>query len=124
MTRRLVPGLRLLDPSTGRVLADQIERPRTFFGRGLGLMFRKSLPKGSAMWIEPCDGIHMFWMRFPIDALFLDRQRRVVRVDRRLGLWRVVPYVRRARSVVELPAGTLDDLDLPKGHQVEFSGDS
>ncbi len=121
MTRRLVPGLRLSDPATGRVLADQVERPRTLFGRGLGLMFRQSFAPGSAMWIDPCDGIHMFWMRFPIDAVFLDREQRVVRVDRRLGLWRVVPYVWKARSVVELPAGTLDGLDLPKGHQLEFA---
>lgn len=122
MTRRLVPGLQLIDPASGRVLADRIERPRTLFGRGLGLMFRAGLPAGSAMWIDPCDGIHMFWMRFAIDALFLDRERRVVRVVRRLRPWRLVPYVRRARSVVELPAGTLDGVELPKGHQVELRG--
>ena len=122
MTRRLVTGLQLLDPATGRVLADRVERPRTIVGRGLGLMFRRELPPGAAMWIDPCDGIHMFWMRFPIDALFLDRERRVVSVHRRLGRWRVVPFVRRARSVVELPAGTLDGLDLPRGHQLEFRG--
>jgi uncharacterized protein len=121
MTRRLEPGLRLVDPATGSVLADQVERPRTFFGRGLGLMFRNTLAPGSAMWIDPCDGIHMFWMRFPIDAIFLDKAHRVVRVNRRLGLWRVVPFVWGARSVVELPAGTLDGLSLPKGHQLEFA---
>ena len=121
MARRVVAGLRLVDPATGRVLAERIERPRTFLGRGLGLMFRRDLPAGSAMWIDPCDGIHMFWMRFAIDALFLDREHRVVRVVRRLGRWRIVPYVRRARSVVELPAGTLDGLDLPKGHHLELA---
>lgn len=120
MTRRLVPGLQLVDPASGRVLAHRVERPRTFFGRGLGLMFRRRLPAGEAMWIDPCDGIHMFWMRFAIDALFLDREERVVRVVRGLRPWRVVPYVRRARSVVELPAGTLDDVELAKGHRVEL----
>ncbi len=120
MTRRLVPGLRLIDPLSGMVIAERIERPRTLFGRGLGLMFRRQLPAGSAMWIEPCDGIHMFCMRFAIDALFLDREHRVVKVSRRLGRWRVIPYVRKARSVVELPAGTLDGMELPKGHQLEF----
>jgi uncharacterized protein len=121
MARRVIPGMQLVDPESGRVLARQVERPRSFVGRGLGLMFRRSFAPGSAMWIDPCDGIHMFWMRFPIDALFLDKAQRVVRVDRRLGLWRVVPYVWGARSVVELPAGTLDGLDLPKGHQLEFA---
>jgi hypothetical protein len=116
-----MPGTQLVDPASGRVLADRVERPRSFVGRGLGLMFRRSFAAGSAMWIDPCDGIHMFWMRFPIDALFLDKAQRVVRIDHRLGRWRMVPYVRGARSVVELPAGTLDGLDLPKGHQLEFA---
>ncbi len=114
------PGLKLVDPASGRQIADHVEVPGTMFGRGLGLMFRRSLPAGHAMWIDPCNGIHMFWMNFAIDAVFLDRAQRVVKVYRRLGRWRVVPLVLGARSVVELPAGALDSLELPKGHQLEF----
>jgi uncharacterized membrane protein (UPF0127 family) len=114
------PGLKLIDPAAGRELAHAVEVPRTSFGRGLGLMFRRELPGGHAMWIKPCNGIHMFWMNFAIDALFLDKAERVVKVYRRLGVWRVVPLVWRAHSVVELPAGTLDGVDLPRGHQLEF----
>ena len=114
------PGLKLLDPASGRTLADAVEVPRTSWGRGLGLMFRRALPSGHAMWIKPCNGIHMFWMNFAIDALFLDRRERVVKVYRRLGVWRIVPLVWGAHSVVELPAGTLDGVDLPRGHQLQF----
>ncbi|MEP7104608.1 MAG: DUF192 domain-containing protein [Chloroflexota bacterium] len=114
-------ALRLLDPASGRELASSIEVPRTSFGRGLGLMFRRELPAGHAMWIKPCNGIHMFWMNFAIDALFLDRAERVVKVYRRLGRWRVVPLVWRAHSVVELPAGGLDGFELERGHQLEFA---
>lgn len=114
-------SLALLDPATGRVIAGQVEVARNMVARGLGLMFRRSLPAGHGLWIDPCNGIHMFWMNFPIDALFLDRQHRVVKVYRRLGRWRVVPIVFGARSVVELPAGTLEGLDLQKGHQLEFT---
>lgn len=114
------PGLKLVDPASGRELAGSVEVPRSSFGRGLGLMFRRTLPTGHAMWIKPCNGIHMFWMNFAIDALFLDRAERVVRVYRRLGEWRIVPLVWGAHSVVELPAGSLDGLDLPKGHQLQF----
>lgn len=115
------PGLALVDPATGRVIAGQVEVARSMVARGLGLMFRRSLPAGRALWIDPCNGIHMFWMNFPIDALFIDRRHRVVKVYRRLGRWRVVPIVFGARSVVELPAGTLDGLELEKGHQLEFA---
>lgn len=102
------------------MLAESLEVPRTFVGRGVGLMFRRRLEAGRGMWIDPCNGIHMFFMRFPIDAVFLDRSQRVVKVYRRLGVWRVVPLVIGARSVVELPPGTLDGLELPKGEQLAF----
>ena len=114
------PGLKLMDPTSGRELAHAIEVPRTSFGRGLGLMFRRELRSGHAMWIKPCNGIHMFWMNFAIDALFLDKAERVVKVYRRLGVWRLVPLVWHAHSVVELPAGALEGIDLPKGHQLAF----
>ena len=114
------PALRLIDPASGRELANSIEVPRTSLGRGLGLMFRRELPPGHAMWIKPCNGIHMFYMNFAIDALFLDRAERVVRVYRRLGRWRMVPLVWGAHSVVELPAGALEGVKLERGHQLEF----
>lgn len=97
------------------MIAERLEVPRTFVGRGLGLMFRRRLDRGRGMWIRPCNGIHMFFMRFAIDAVFLDRQQRVVRAFPRLGRWRMVPIVRGAHSVVELPAGTLDGLELAPG---------
>ena len=102
------------------MLADQLEVPRTFVGRGIGLMFRRHLESGRGMWINPCNGIHMFFMKFEIDAVFLDRDLKVVRVYRRLGRWRVVPLVRGARSVVELPAGRCDGLELARGEQLDL----
>ena len=113
--------LRLVHPRSGRVLADRLRVPRTFFGRGLGLMFRRELPAGEGMWITPCNGIHMFFMRFAIDAVFLDRRQRVVRVRAGLRPWRVVPLVLRAHSVLELPAGTVADLALERGEPLSIA---
>jgi uncharacterized protein len=110
--------LRLVHPASETVLAERLERPRTFVGRGLGLMFRRSLPPETAMWIAPCNGIHTFFMRFPIDVVFLDRRQRVVRVYPSLRRWRLVPLVLGAHSVVELAAGTLLPLALSKGDQL------
>ena|SRR2546421_12874405 len=106
---------RLVHPGSGRVLADRLEVPRTFVGRGVGLMFRRRLAKGEGMWIRPCNGIHMFGMRFAIDAVFMDRRLRVVRVYRRLRPWRIVPIVFGAHSVVELPSGTVGELAMGRG---------
>ena len=75
-------------------------------------MGRRELPAGRGLWIEPCNSIHMFFMRFAIDVLFLDREGRVKKVMLRLRPWRISPIVFGARTVVELPAGLLTDKSL------------
>ena len=84
-------------------------------------MFRSPLPPGRAMLIDPCNGIHMLFMRFPIDALFLDRHDRVKKVCERVAPWiGVIWLVIGARKVVEMPAGTLGPLNLKPGDQMEL----
>jgi len=107
--------LRLVHPRTGRVLAERLLVPRTLLGRGVGLMFRRQLQAGTGMWIVPCSGIHTFFMRFAIDAVFVDRRLRIVRVRVGLPPWRLVPLVLGGHSVIELPAGTLAGLRLERG---------
>ena len=81
-------------------------------------MFRADLAPGCGMWISPCSGIHTFFMRFSIDAVFIDRRQRVVRVYERLRRWRLVLLVPGAHSVVELPAGTMAGIGLRPGEQL------
>src|ERR1700680_690584 len=109
---------RAVHERTGMVLADELDVPRTLFGRGLGLMFRRTLAPGRGMWINPCEGgsITMIFMRFAIDAVFLDRQDRVKKVYSRLPpWWGVVWFTWGAVSVLELPAGSTADLGLQPG---------
>lgn len=107
---------------SGSVLAERLEVASNFATRGIGLMFRRRFEPGAGLWISPCNGIHMFFMSFAIDAVFVDRQLRVVKVYRRLGRWRVVPLVLGSHSVFELPAGSLDPVGLVRGDQLEISG--
>jgi hypothetical protein len=80
----------------------------------MGLMGRRELPPGHALWLPDSNGIHMMFMRFPIDAIFVGRpgpdgHRPVVSVHRGLRAWTgLVPLVRGAHGVLELPAGTID----------------
>src|SRR3979490_48356 len=71
---------------TGKVLAEDLEVPG-LIGISIGLMFRRTLAPGRGMWLAPCNGIHMMFMRFPIDAVFLDSNERVKKVYRRLPPW-------------------------------------
>lgn len=97
------------------MLAERLMVPSTFVGRALGLMFRRHLQPGVGMWIAPCSGIHTFFMRFPIDAVFVDRELKIVRVRPDLRPWRVVPLVFGAHGVIELPAGAARRLRLERG---------
>ncbi len=106
---------------TGKVLAEELETPRTMLGRGLGLMFRARLDPGRGMWINPCEGgsVTMIFMRFPLDLVFLDSKERVRKVVPNLPpWWGVVWFVWGARSVLELPAGSTADVDLQRGDQI------
>jgi uncharacterized membrane protein (UPF0127 family) len=104
---------------SGKVLAQNLEIPRTFIGRGIGLMFRRPLEPGQGMWINPCNGIHMMFMRSAIDAVFLDGKERVKKVYPRLPAWWGVVWIEwGAHSVLELPPGSTAELGLQKGDRI------
>jgi uncharacterized protein len=97
------------------VLAGNVEDAAGLWGKFMGLMGRPSLAAGSGLWLPDSNGIHMMFMRFPIDAVFVGRPdaspsgaRAVVALRERLPAWRgLVPLVRGAHGVLELPAGTI-----------------
>ena len=104
--------LRLRRTSDDTVVCERLVLGESFAQRFLGLMGRASVPDGEGLYL-PSSSIHMMFMRFPIDALFVsaaDGQgaRRVVGLRERLPAWRgIVMPVRGAEGVVEMSAGTL-----------------
>jgi uncharacterized membrane protein (UPF0127 family) len=97
----------------GTILAEHVEVASSLWAKFWGLMGRGSLQAGHGMWLPRENGIHMFFMRFPIDAVFVGRAgddgaRSVLSVHHGLKPWLgLVPLVRGADGVLELPAGTL-----------------
>jgi uncharacterized membrane protein (UPF0127 family) len=102
------------------MLAENCEVARTFVARFKGLQLRKSLPAGSGLLITPCNSIHMFFMRFPIDAVFIDAEQTVLHIEEGIRPWRVSRVVRKARSVLELPAGTASATGTRPGDRLEL----
>lgn len=90
--------------------------------RLVGLLGRSSLAVGEGLLIVPCSSIHMFFMRFPIDAVYLDCDGRVVGVDEDLRPWRVGGFYRGARYVIELPSGAAASTGTEVGDQVVVEG--
>ena len=103
------------------VLADAAEVADTSATRRRGLLGRDSLAPGQGLWIVPCEAVHSFGMRFPIDVVFLNRKHVVCKLREGLFGWRIAGTL-RAHSVLELPAGTVkatgtqvgDELDLER----------
>ncbi len=102
----------------GLKVAEKIVKADTWESRSRGLLGRKSLSREEGMWIIPCAMIHMFFMKFAIDAVFIDRQNRVVRIFRKLKPWRATPWVWGAYSVLELAEGAAEQIS--KGDVLEF----
>jgi uncharacterized membrane protein (UPF0127 family) len=95
------------------VLASELEAANSLWAKFMGLMGRAVLAPGTGLWLPDSNGIHMMFMRFAIDAVFLGKPdaegaRPVVSVHERLPAWRgLVPLVRGAHGVLELPVGTI-----------------
>jgi uncharacterized membrane protein (UPF0127 family) len=108
------------------VVAARIRRADSFRDRFFGLMGQPALAADEGLLLPHTSSIHMFFMRTPIDCLFLaepnpDGTQRVVGLRRRLRPWRgVVWYVRHARDVVELAPGAIDRAKLVLGDEVRL----
>jgi len=96
----------------------QIEIADTFFARFRGLMLRKKLPAGHGLLIAPCNSIHMCFMRFAIDAIFIDKNYKVLKISRNIKPWIGFAWCWTAWGVVEVPANT--DVDIQVGETIIF----
>ncbi len=86
-----------------------------------GLLGRRELSDGEGILLRPCASIHMFFMRFAIDAVFLDRDLQVVRVAPNLKPWHMASK-RRAKMVLELPAGACEREGIREGDRLSVEG--
>lgn len=107
--------------SGGGVLADRVKHADTFMSRLRGLMFTSPLQQGEGLLIEPCTSIHMMFMRYPIDAIFLDKDNRVVACyDVLPPWWGISGWHRNAAKVLELPAGVCGKLGVKVGEMLDI----
>lgn len=111
--------LRATNVTRGTMLADRADIADTSAKRRQGLLKHSGLAPGEGLWIVPCEGVHTFAMKFPIDVVFLNKKRKILKIRPNMGRARVALSL-RAHSVLELPAGRLAETGTQKGDVLEL----
>jgi hypothetical protein len=101
------------------VLADAAEVADTSEKRRTGLLKHERLDPGQGLWIVPCESVHSFFMKFAIDLVYLDRNKKVRKVRHRMVAWRLSACL-SAHSILELPAGAVAASGTEAGDQLEM----
>ncbi len=118
MARPEVFAVRNVD--RGTVLATRGTLASSFTSRFFGLMGRKRVDDGGGMLLTPSASIHSFFMRFRFDAVFIDKEDRVVKIVPSMRQWWVAFGGRGAKDVVELPAGVAEATHTEPGDLFAF----
>jgi len=118
-------SLRAINRTRGTTLCEHIEDAGGMAGQSRGLLGRDGLAPGHGMLfvrgrLEPFMWMHMFFMRFAIDIVFLDRHNTVVRISHTLRPWRLSRIVFGASKAIELEAGAALRSDTRVGDSIAF----
>ena len=110
---------RLRNVTRGTVLGEAIDIADTSAKRTTGLLKHSELRAGEGLWIVPCEGVHTFFMKFPLDLVYIDKKNVVRKVVRDVRPWRASCCL-MADSVVELPVGAIGASGTQKGDEMVF----
>ncbi|MPM42062.1 hypothetical protein SDC9_88724 [bioreactor metagenome] len=108
---------KLINARTGEVILEDLQTADTFYARFRGLMGRPSLPENAGLMIQPCNSVHCFFMKFPIDVIFLDKENRVVHIAESMKPGSISPIVKGAKYVIEANATKLSK-SIQKGDKL------
>lgn len=111
---------RVMNLTRSTVLATSVQVADTSATRRRGLLGRLSLSLEEGLWIIPCESVHTLFMRFPIDLIYLDREKRVRQLTSNLTPWRLSACL-SADSVLELAAGSIGASQSEEGDLLDFS---
>ena len=102
------------------MIADDIGKANHFFSRFIGLMFKKKIEVHQGLWIEPCSQVHTFNMRFDIDVVFIDCDKRILHIEHCMKPRRISKMISHSHSVLELCAGRAAECGIEMGDVLSF----
>lgn len=112
-------ALRAINVSKKTDIASHVRVATSILERAVGLLGTSTLPPGEGLWISPCKSIHTFFMRYPIDVLFLDEKGTVI-AQETLRPWRISRWQLKARGVLEVNAGAAQNSQTVLGDRIEL----
>ncbi|MBL7152057.1 MAG: DUF192 domain-containing protein [Candidatus Omnitrophica bacterium] len=112
--------MKISNQTRNSVLADNATIAGSLFARMKGLLGRKELKRGEALVLAPCNSIHTFFMKFPIDIIFLDKDKRIVKIIPSLQPFRLSGIYFNAASAIELTAGLAEAQSASVGDLLFF----
>lgn len=110
----------LVNTTRQTVLATTILRADSPLTRMRGLLGRNAFPKGEALIIIPCQSVHMFFMQFSIDVIFVDQHKCIIGFCKNLRPFMLSPIFWKSSCAIELPTGTIDLTKSQIGDQLAF----
>jgi uncharacterized membrane protein (UPF0127 family) len=114
-----MPKVRIRNRTRNTELGDSIDLANTSATRRTGLLKHSGLGRGEGLWIVPCESVHTFFMKFPIDLVYVDRQNTVRKVRHAVKPWRMSACF-SAHSIIELPPGVAQETGTVAGDQLEI----
>jgi len=112
--------MRAINSRNGRIIAAELKVAHTPWSRARGLLGKRALRQGEGLLIRPCMGVHTFFMKFPIDVVFLDRSNRVLATVEGLKPQRVTRLIMASACVLEMAAGTVAVSETCPGDDIEI----
>ena len=113
--------LRVENETRGSTLGERIRVADGWWSRLRGLLGRPEPDAGEGLLIDPSRGVHMFGMRYPLDVLLVDEERRVLTVHESLEPWSRTRYHPDARYALELPTGTIQASGTETGDRLAWT---
>ena len=112
--------VRVVNESRHSVLGGHIVLADTLFSRLRGFLFRGRPGVGEGLFLAPCKGVHMYFMRFPLDVLFIDQTGLVIAAHPGLEPGKRTPVYRNAMYALELPNGAIADTGTSVGDRLSW----
>jgi hypothetical protein len=112
--------MKIINKANNNVLAENVVVANTSLKRIKGLLGRKEFPQGEALILDPCNSIHMLFMKFAIDVLFVDNNNRVVKAISSLKPFCLTPVYFRSKLAIELPVGAIEASHTTAGDEILF----